>query len=141
MTGKAKKLKHKIFGGVKRDGSYIPVIRRGFIGIFLIVPKFISRIWKNSNYVAHACEQSLLRLDQENELDISFVGSGPVVEILKVLVLGTDFKVFGVFSPSQRDDLRGFEGKVVIASFTGIAAEIAALEKIGIKRDQVVRLQ
>ena len=137
----AKKLKHKIFGGVKRDGSYIPVIRRGFIGIFLIVPKFISRIWKNSNYVAHACEQSLLRLDQENELDISFVGSGPVVEILKVLVLGTDFKVFGVFSPSQRDDLRGFEGKVVIASFTGIAAEIAALEKIGIKRDQVVRLQ
>lgn len=136
-----RKVVQKLFHRIGRERLPSRIIRRGFWGTVFIGPIFISRNWKNNRYFVQACEQTLARLIEDEHLEIALVGEGTTVEMLKALVIGTPISIVSAVPPSRRAELRDFGGKVVVASFTGIGNEVSQLEIIGIKLENVIRLQ
>ncbi|OGQ35664.1 MAG: hypothetical protein A3F16_00525 [Deltaproteobacteria bacterium RIFCSPHIGHO2_12_FULL_43_9] len=136
-----RKVVQKLFQQMGRERFPNRIIRRGFWGTVFIGPIFILRNWKNHKYFVQACEQTLNRLIEEDFLEIALIGDGSTVEMLKALVIGTPINLVSAVPSSRREELKGFNGKIVVASFTRIGEEVSQLEIMGAKLENIIRLQ
>src|SRR3990167_4012293 len=135
-----RKVVQKLFQQMGRERFPNRIIRRGFWGTVFIGPIFILRNWKNHKYFVQACAQTLNRLIEEDILEIALIGDGSTVEMLKALVIGTPINLVSAVPSSRREELKGFNGKIVVASFTRIGEAVSQLEIMGAKLENIIRL-
>jgi hypothetical protein len=120
---------------------------------FRLVFVFFGRMWKNNVYTIRACEQVMEQLVAEGVDEIAVYCTGYVARILHLLSKDMPFRLSNIYDKAWAgkrflghevlplDDLRGYEGKVAIASLVGIIEKSAELEELGVSQDDIVRLQ
>ncbi len=96
---------------------------------------FIRRMWRNNVYSAGVCNQVIQKLVSDGIKDAVIYGKGEIANILSLIA-----KKFPL-SVAEIEDLRGYKGKVIIASFTGITEKVNKLREVGIEENNIVRLQ
>ncbi|MHC4742388.1 MAG: glycosyltransferase family 2 protein [Planctomycetota bacterium] len=127
--------------------------KRHFVSDSRLVFVFFRRMWKNNLYTIRACEQVMERLIDEGVEEIAVYSVGYVARILHILSKELPFTIGGIYDKDRTgdrflsydvlspDSMRGYSGKVVIASLVGIIEKETELQEIGIDRKDIVRLQ
>ncbi|MBN2138007.1 MAG: hypothetical protein JW720_09380 [Sedimentisphaerales bacterium] len=133
------------FGNKARARSILSDCRLVFV--------FFRRMWKNNLYTIKACEQVMQRLIDEGVEEVAVYCTGYVARILHILAKEMPFKISSIFDKVMIGEkflnyevlpyeaLKDCQGRVIIASLTGIIEKEAELEELGIDRKNIVRLQ
>jgi len=111
------------------------VMPRGVSLKFYMVFVFIRRMWRNNVYAAQVCNQVIQSLVLSGVKEAAIYGRDDMADILCVIAKKSRFKAVNT------TDLRGYKGKVIVASFTGIAEKAKRLKDMGIEEKNIVRLQ
>ena len=129
------------------------VMPKGIFFKFQLVFIFFWRMWKNNRYAIGVCREIIGSLKQKGIKEIAFYGANDVTKILFMLareaqievvgvydcsLAGKKFLCFNVLAPGK---LKGYDGKVIIASFVNVKNKILKLKNIGIQENSILRLQ
>ena len=113
---------------------------------------FLQRMWKNNVYVFRACRQVIEEIMQEGDQEVALCGVNDATRILCILLKERHLKIVGTYVGSSAqnkvfshevlplDKIKGYQGKVIVASFVGVKEKIRELLKLGIEKNNILRL-
>ena len=96
---------------------------------------FIRRMWRNNIYAAQACTQAIQSLVSSGVKEAAIYGNGEIADMIRVIIKKFPLKI------DDAGNLHGYKGKIIIASFTGIAERVKRLEDFGIEGKDIIKLQ
>ncbi len=114
------------------------VMPKGLLTKAKLTFAFIRRMWRNNILAVLACLQIFLYLKTECAPEAAVYGSGDIVKILKTVSERFLFKLANIESDPEK--LRGYDGRVIIASFVGLCEKEQQLKSAGIDAKNIVRL-
>ncbi len=110
-------------------------------------------MWRNNNYAVDVCRNALAGLKAEGAEEVVLYGAGDVAKILLMLAKKARIKVTNIYDSSLTakkllwfqvlplENLNGYDGKVIIASFAGIRTKLDRLDGLNIPRKNIIKLQ
>ena len=126
----------------KAEGrSAFPVMKKNILEKLKLVFLFSIRMWKNNLYALGSCEEAVQKLAEDGTQELAIYGQGKAVEILKALLSMTPVHLNGIYDEHSKSNLKGYPGKVVIASFAHVTKQFTTLRELGIINDHIVRIQ
>ena len=114
---------------------------------------FFWRMWKNNSYALSVCRKAIESLKDEGASKIALYGVSDVTKILFLLAKKARIKIVNIYDTvsagksflrlkvSAIENLRNYEGKIIIASFVGIKDKGKKIESLGIPRNNIFKLQ
>lgn len=114
---------------------------------------FLHRMWKNNVYVFRACRQVIDEMMREGVAEVALCGVNDATRIINILLRERRLKVSGIYSGTLTpnkiscfqsvlplSEIAGYRGKVIVASFIGVKDKIRELVKLGIDKNDILRL-
>ena len=120
---------------------------------FQLFFRFLCRMFKNNIYTVELCKRSLKKLSSKGVEEIAVYGTGFTAKILCIITKQTTLKILGIYDKAKTggkflqynvlpyQSLVGFKGKIVVAVLTGSLEKALELKEIGIKDDNIIKLQ
>ncbi|TAN64006.1 glycosyltransferase [bacterium] len=112
---------------------------------------FFKKMGQYNSYTFQRCGVCLKELASENTGSIALYGTGEVAEIIYKMSLCEPVKVSAVFDGFASgsffdvkvlpfENIRYYNGKILIASLIGVDDKVEALKKIGVSKERIVVL-
>lgn len=117
------------------------VMKRSVLDRISLALRFVGRAWQNNLYAIEACRQVVGRLRDERCEEAAVYGRGELAQVLLCLLRDSRMRVVGPFDEGSLSSLRGFRGKIVVASMLDVARSCAELAGAGVDPISIVRLQ
>jgi len=113
---------------------------------------FLKNMSQYNAYILSRCKICLNELASSNVRDFAIYGAGDIAEILYKLTLdapvkisavydGLECKKFFSFNVMYEEAIKGYTGKVVVASLVGLEEKIERLRRLGVDRERIIVLQ
>ena len=128
------------------------VMPKGLIFKVQLVFVFLRRMWKNNVYVFRACRQVVEEIMQEGAREVALCGVNDATRILCILLKERHLEIVGTYVGSSvknkvfscevlpLEKIKGYRGKVIVASFVGVKEKIRELLELGIEKNNILRL-
>jgi len=136
----------------KRTGNENHVMQKSISFNFKLFPLFFWRMFKNSIYTVRLCRQAIERVSSEGVKDAAVYGTGFIAKILYILTRKIPLKISNIYDKSDvgskylefeilpLQSLKGYRGKIIIASFIGVLEKATELKGIGIEEENIIKL-
>jgi hypothetical protein len=128
-------------------------MQKGIFLNFLLFFIFPWRMFKNSIYTVRLCRQALDGVSSWRVKEVAVYGTGFIAKILYILTKKMPLKIPNIYNNSDvgskylgfevlpLQSLRGYSGKIIIASFINVLEKAAELKGIGIEEENIIKLQ
>ena len=114
---------------------------------------YFGRIWKNNLYAVEICRKGIDQTIRDGVKEVVLNGANHVSGVLCLLAKETPLKVTGIYDAAMAgknflgfkvcpaEDLKGYEGKVMIASLSRISDKANHLQGLGIQKQHIVEFR
>lgn len=121
-----------------------------FIGVQKIW-RFSRRMFTRNQLFIDECQKCIHRLTLEGVKEVAVYGTNDFTTILHILMKSMPIKIVAIYNGIRRKRLLGFDvqpieslnsykGKIIIASFVGVAEKVEKLKELGINAKMIVTL-
>lgn len=136
----------------KHAGNQNRVMQKSISFNFQLFFIFFRRMFKNSVYTLRLCRQAIKGINSEGVKEVAVYGTGFIAKILYILTKQIPFRISNIYDKSNvgskylgfeilsLQSLRGYGGKIIIASFVGVLEKAAELKAIGIEDENIIKL-
>ncbi|MEK6791516.1 MAG: glycosyltransferase [Deltaproteobacteria bacterium] len=130
----------------RQPKSAMDVVRKAFKAY-----AFVKNMARYNHYVLRSCEECLKTLASENVREFALYGTGDVAKVLYALSLPSPVKVSAVYDRTEGgsfsslrvlpvNTIRGYKGKVVVATLAGAMESAEFLKSMDVDEKSIVLL-
>lgn len=128
------------------------VMSKSFSFKIRMVFVFLFRMWKNNVYVFRACRQVIEEIMEGGVREVALCGVNDATKILQILLSERCVNIAGIYSRDlplhlkcnykvlPLEMIKGYSGKIIVASFIGIKEKIQRLLSLGVEKKNILRL-
>ncbi|MCD4830492.1 MAG: hypothetical protein K8R02_01640 [Anaerohalosphaeraceae bacterium] len=142
-----KQIRSKLAG--RKSGG---VLKKSVPFKLMVFYRFFVTMFKNNIYTVQLCSCVIQKMCSKKTKEFAVYGTGFIAKLLHILIKGRPIKIANIYDkcglgrkclgfevlPVQ--ELKGFEGDVVIASLSGVIEKRACLQQMGIKDENIIKL-